>query len=122
MASAFTLALMRTTTYKYLEARPKSRYRQLFIKDRRIMADNLYRAHINKEEPRTPEQLAADYNVPVEAVLEAIEYGQSNPPEVVADFAREEAIMAASGMWEPDYKYCGKPRILSPEEWNDLLS
>src|SRR6266516_4309871 len=86
-------------TYQYLEPRLASLYRQLFIKGTRIRAELLYRAHINAEEPRTPEELAADYDLPLAAVREAMEYGKSNPPEIAADLAREEAIMAASGHW-----------------------
>ena len=76
----------------------------------------------NAEEPRTPEELAADYDLPLAAVREAIEYGKSNPPEVAADLAREEAIMAASGQLNPDYKYHPYPKILTPEDWARLLS
>ena len=109
-------------TYHFLEARPKSAYRQLFIKGTRIRAEIIYRAHVNPEEPRTPDQLAADYGLPLEAVCEAIEYGRSDPPEIAADIAREEAIMAASGQSTPEPKSNSKPRILSAEEWARLLS
>ena len=109
-------------TYRFLEARPKSAYRQLFIKGTRIRAEIIYRAHVNPEEPRTPDQLAADYGLPLEVVREAIEYGRSDPPEIAADFAREEAIMAASGQSAPGRKYNFQPRVLSAEEWARLLS
>ena len=79
-------------TYQYLEARPKSAYRQLFIKDTRIRAELIYWAHINAEEPMTPQELAIDYGLPLPAIVEAIEYCKSNPPEIAADIAREEAI------------------------------
>jgi len=39
-----------------------------FIKRTRIRAELLYRAHINAEEPSTPEELAADYDLPLAAV------------------------------------------------------
>ena len=45
----------------------------------RIQAELIYRAHINAEEPTTAEELAADFTLPVAAVVEAIEYGKSNP-------------------------------------------
>ena len=109
-------------TYQYLESRPKSLYRQLFIKGTRFQAELIYRAHINAEEPRTAKELAADYGLSVAAVAEAIVYGKSNPPEVAADIAREEAIMAASGQLDPNYKNHPHPRILTPEEWAQLLS
>ena len=109
-------------TYEYLESRPKSLYCQLFIKGTRIQAELIYRAHINAEEPRTAEELAADYSLPLAAVVEAIEYGKSNPPEVAADIAREEAIMAATGQSDPDYKYHPHRKPLTPQEWARLLS
>ena len=107
-------------TYQYLESRPESIYRQLYIKGTRIQAELLYRATINAEEPRTAEELAADYGLPLAVVEEAIAYGKSNPPEVAADFAREERIMAATGMLDPDYKYHPQPKLLEPEEWDRL--
>jgi len=80
------------------------------------MARTLYGLYMNAEEPMTPEEIAADYGLPLEAVQEAIAYCQSGPPEVAQDFAREEALMKATGMDDPDYKYHGKPRLLSPQE------
>ena len=109
-------------TYQYLESRSKSSYRQLFIKGTRIRAGLIYRAHTNAEEPRSAEQLAADYSLPLPAVREAIEYGKSNPPEVLTDITREEAIMAATGQSNPDYKYHPHRKPLSPQEWARLLS
>jgi hypothetical protein len=61
----------------------------------------------------TPEGLASDYGVPLRAVVEAIEYCRSNPPEIASDIAREEAIMAASGQLEPGLKY-PQPKVLFP--------
>jgi hypothetical protein len=55
-------------------------------------------------------------------VREAIEFGRSNPPEIAADIAREEAIMAASGQSTPELKSNSQPKILSAEEWARLLS
>jgi uncharacterized protein (DUF433 family) len=108
--------------YQYLESRSKSAYCQLFIKGPRIRAELIYRAHINAEEPRSAQELAADYSLPLAAILEAIEYGKSNPPEILADIAREEAIMAATGKSDPDYKYHPHRKPLSPQEWALLLS
>ena len=56
---------------------------------------------MSAEEPMTPEEIAADYRLPLEAVQEAIAYCQSDPPEIKEDFEREEHIMAATGMNEP---------------------
>src|SRR4051794_7344890 len=104
------------TQWKYLERDPKSSYKQLSVKGRRIKARTLYGQHVNAEEPRTVEELAADYGLPVEVVEEAIAYCKSNPPEIEEDFRRDEALMEAKGMNEPGYKFHGKPRILTPQE------
>ena len=102
--------------WKYLESRPKSFYRQLFVKGTRIRARILYGLYMNKESPKTPEEIAADRGLPLEAVKEAIAYCQTNPPEIEQDFRREEAIMEATGMNDPDYKYHPSPRPLTPED------
>ena len=110
------------TTFQYLEPNPKSAYRQLFIKGTRIRAELVYAAHVNAEMPMTPNEVAVDYGLPLAAVLEAIEYCRSDPPEIATDRTREEAIMAASGELDPNYKFNPKPRILAPQEWARLRS
>jgi uncharacterized protein (DUF433 family) len=105
-----------TTTWQHLAPNPKSAYKQLFIKGTRIRARVLYGAYMNAEEPMTPEQIAADYNLPLAAVKEAIMYCRGNPPEIEEDFRREEAALEAAGMNDPDYKHGGKYRVLSPQE------
>jgi uncharacterized protein (DUF433 family) len=105
-----------STTWKYLAPNPKSAYRQLFIHGRRIRARSLYGMYMSADEPMTPEEIAREYDLPVEAVKEAIAYCQSDPPEIKEDFEREERIMEVTGMNDPDYKYGGKYRVLSPQE------
>jgi uncharacterized protein (DUF433 family) len=100
--------------YKYLVRKPKSVYKQLFIKDRWISARTLYGMYASEEIPMPPEEIAADYTLPLEAVLEAIAYCESNPPELTQDYAREEALMEATGMNDPNYD--GRPRVLTPQE------
>jgi uncharacterized protein (DUF433 family)/predicted nuclease of predicted toxin-antitoxin system len=80
------------TTWKYLAPNPKSAYTQLFIAGRRIRARTLYGAYMSAEEPMTPEEIAADYDLPLAAVEEAIAYCKSDPPEIRIDFEREERI------------------------------
>ena len=106
-------------TYKFLERDPKSSYKQLSIKGRRIKARTLYGAHVSEEEPRTIEQIAEDYDLPIEAVREAIAYCESNPPEIQEDFDREEARANATGINDPDYKYHPRPMPTLP---NAILS
>jgi len=102
------------TNYKYLARKPKSVYKQLFIKDRWISARTLYGKYAREEEPMTLQEIAADYDLPLDAVLEAIAYCQSNPPELASDYAAEEALMEATGMKDPNYD--GRPRVLTPQE------
>src|SRR5260370_21401478 len=66
--------------WKYLERRPGSSYQQLCIKGKRIWAWTLYCEFMSEKEPRTPEQLAEDWNVSLEAAQEATEDCQSDPP------------------------------------------
>jgi uncharacterized protein (DUF433 family) len=99
---------------------PKSGSKQLFVKGTRIRARLLY-GWYSCAEPRTPEEIAVDYDLPVEAVKEAILYCQSNPPELQEDRSREDALIDATGMNEPDYKYRGQPRLLSPQERTRIL-
>lgn len=49
---------------------------------------------------------------------EAVAYCESNPPELAEDYAREEALMVATGMNDPSYD--GRPRVLSPAEMSRL--
>src|SRR5947209_9341352 len=107
---ALAMALA-TTTYQYLSRKPKSLYRQLFVKDRWIAARTLYGLSLG-EDAMTPQEIAADYDLTLEAVLEAIAYCQSNPPAIAEDYAAEEVVMTASGMNDPAYKYHATPRLL----------
>lgn len=109
-----------STAYRYLSPKPKSLYRQLFIKDRWIAARTLYGQSVG-EEARTPEEIAADYDLPLEAVLEAIAYCKSNPPEIQQDWPREKALLEASGMNDPHYKDHPQPAVLSPQEIARIL-
>jgi hypothetical protein len=77
---------------------------------------------MSAEEPMTIEEIAADYELPIEAVKEAIAYCQSDPPELREDFEREEALMEATGMNDPDYKYHPSPKLLTPQELARLRS
>jgi uncharacterized protein (DUF433 family) len=102
--------------YQYLVRKPKSAYKQLFVKDRWVSARTLYGMCVREEEPMTPEEIAADYELPLDAVLEAIAYCQSNPPEIREDWEAEEALMAATGMDDLEYPRHGRRKLLTPEE------
>ncbi|MBI2807124.1 MAG: DUF433 domain-containing protein [Planctomycetes bacterium] len=110
--------MMNPTTaasWKFLAANPKSSYKQLFVRGTRIPARTLYGWYAGPE-PTPPDEIARQFNLPVEAVLESIAYCESNPPELLADYARDEALMEASGMNSPDYRLNPSPKPLSPQE------
>ncbi len=102
-------------SWQYLAPNPKSCYKQLFVRDTRIRARVLYGMFMSADEPLTPEEIAAEFNLPLEAVKEAIAYCQSNPPEFAQDFQREERLMEASGMNDPDHKRGARFRVVPAE-------
>jgi uncharacterized protein (DUF433 family) len=104
----------------HLDRKAGSLYRQLFIKGRNIAARTLYGQYASAEEPRTPEQLAEDYDLPIEAVREAIAYCESDPPEILQDWAAEEALQEAAGMNDPEYRKSGKTRRISLDEMDRI--
>ena len=108
------------TQWVYLVPNPKSAYRQLFLKGTRSRAEIIYGLTVDGSEPMTPEEVAAEYDLPLEAVREAIAYCESNPPEIAEDHRKEELVMEATGMNDLDYKYGGRYKILSPEERSRL--
>jgi uncharacterized protein (DUF433 family) len=101
----------------YLASKPRSQYRQLFVRGRNIAAWTLYSMYVGGEEPAMiPQAIAADFDLPLEAVQEAIRYCESNPPEIQQDWQADEALAAATGMNDPHGKRPSSPRVLSPSE------
>src|ERR1700676_2622177 len=84
-------------TWKYLVRKPKSVYKQLFVRDRWVAARTLYGQTLG-EEARTAEEVAAAYGLPLEVVLEAIAYCESKPPELREDWEREQALILMTGL------------------------
>jgi uncharacterized protein (DUF433 family) len=109
--------------WKYLARKPGSNYQQLFIKGWNIRATSIYSLTVPGEEwpGMTPEEAAAEYDLPLEMALEAIEYCKSNPPEIRADWEMEEALMEATGMNDPNYKYHPQPKMISPQEYAAIV-
>ena len=89
------MASQKSTTWVYLAPKAGSAYRQMFVKGTRIMARILYGMYVNDEEPRTAEEIAACFGLPIEAVREAIAYCESDPAEIRQDWEREEANVRA---------------------------
>jgi uncharacterized protein (DUF433 family) len=109
------------TIFEHLAPRPESVYRQLFVKGTRIRAEILFRQYAS-DEPLTPEEIAENFDLPLIAVREAIEYCRSQPPEIAEDRRREELLAEASGVTAADYKLHGKPKLLSAQELARLSS
>jgi uncharacterized protein (DUF433 family) len=107
-------------TYTHLESQPGSLYRQPFIKGTRIRAEIPFGLTIAKEDEEgpdpalSPSEIARSLNLPEDAVLEAINWCQANWDVVVADHAREQRLLDASGVNHPDYK-------LAPDQHYRLL-
>src|SRR5262245_32326790 len=81
-------------TYTYLRRKPGSNYKQLFVG--RIRAEVLYRETVGRE-ALTPEGVAREYGLSVEAVFEAIDYCQKNKELLDAERAREAKRIADAG-------------------------
>ena len=96
--------------YKYLDRWRGSNYKQLFFKDRKIRAEILYRATLDAE-ARTPEEVAHDFDVPVEAVQEAIHYCTHNEDLLREERERDLADIRARGLDKWPYA----PRDYKPE-------
>ncbi len=83
-----------TIDYIHLAPRAGSGYQQYFVKGRSLRAETLFRATVGPE-PMTPADVAQDYDVPEEAVREAIHYCVRNAAllqkEREADWAESES-------------------------------
>lgn len=99
------------TKWKHLAPKPGSAYKQLFIKGTRIMARIIGATYHDDENPRTPEEIASDFNLPVEAVREAIAYCDSKPPEIEEDWQREEQHIRERILSDPNYYFPGVEEI-----------
>src|ERR1700752_3475644 len=82
--------------YKYLRPKKSSSYEQLYVNGR-IRAEVIYRETVGLE-PLTPEQVANEYNIPVEAVHEAVDYCVRNKALLDAERAAEAASIKARGL------------------------
>jgi hypothetical protein len=116
------MATSSPNNWKYLGRKPGSNYRQLFIKGRNIAARSIYGDYMSAEEARTPEQIAADRDLPLEVVLECIAYCQSDPPEIREDWEREEARERERILNDPKYYFPGidevRAKLLAEREAN----
>jgi len=75
----------------------------------------------------TPEEVAESYDLPLEAVREAIEYCQSDPPEIREDWEAEERLIEEAER-RGDPNFWGPKRIAAyraahgfDQAWRDAL-
>ena len=94
--------MSKQTRYNYLEPRSRSNYQQLWVKGRHIRAEILYRLTVNAD-PRTPEEVAQDYDLPIEAVYEAIDYAVRHQALLDAERTREEVRIKQRGLDQPPF-------------------
>jgi uncharacterized protein (DUF433 family) len=101
--------MIQAVSYKHLQPKPGSNYKQLFCG--RIRAEVLYRETLGVD-ALTPEQVAQEYDVPLEAVVEAIDYCTSHKDILDAERTRERQRIAAAGRDKWPYA----PKDFQPEE------
>lgn len=83
------------TTYKYLESRPHPWRKILWIKGRNMHVWHLVATMLREGE--APEETAKNFGLPVEAVLEALDYYQRNKALVDAETEEEGQHLRAKG-------------------------
>jgi uncharacterized protein (DUF433 family) len=86
--------------YQHLEPRSGSNYKQLFLKGRRIRAAVVDQA-VHGPDPFTPEEFATEYQVPLEAVLEALDYVAQNRALIEQERDHEADRLRARGLIGP---------------------
>jgi uncharacterized protein (DUF433 family) len=100
-------APMTQNGWKHLGPHPQSSYKQLFLKGTRLRAEWVYARVVDGDPPEglTPEEIAEDMNLPLEAVREAIAYCQSDPPEIEEDHRKEREFFQARGVIDAEGNY-----------------
>ena len=87
------------STYKYLEARPDKRSRELTVKGTGIRASTLW--HDRYVARRSPAQIARDRDIPIEAVYEALAYCQESWETIYSEKDIERQRLEAVALSDP---------------------
>ena len=86
------------THYKHLEARPDSWRKQLYLKERNMTVWHVVgrmQAH-----GYSPAEAAEQFDLPLAAVVEAVDYYRRNKDLVDSETAEEGRRLRAAGLWE----------------------
>ncbi len=86
------------TPYKHLEARPESWRKQWYLKERNLTVWQVVgrmQAH-----GYSSAEAAEQFDLPLAAVLEAVDYYQRHKDLVDAETAEEGRRLRAAGLWE----------------------
>jgi len=86
-----------TVDYIHLAPREGSGYQQYFVKGRSLRAETLFRATV-RPEPMTPDDVARVYDLPVDAVREAVHYCVRNPALLEREREKDWAESRARGL------------------------
>jgi len=95
-----TSLLLNKTGYECLEPHPGSFYRELFVRGLNLRPSRLIAWM--EAEGLTPEQAAADRGLPVEAVLEAMDYVRNHPSVIAHDLEREHQLLHNRGLLQTE--------------------
>lgn len=87
--------------YQYLGPRRGTLFRQYFINGRGLRAYTVYLDIVGPEQ-MTPEQAAENWNLPLEAVLECIDYCEKNDDVIRQDREDGDAALARYRAARPD--------------------
>ncbi|MDJ0717877.1 MAG: hypothetical protein QNJ54_27265 [Prochloraceae cyanobacterium] len=85
-----------TTQWQYLEQRPHPWRKQLYIKGKRLKAFTVWMDMLVNN--LTPQEVAENKDIPLEAVMEALEYCQNN-----SELLKAEAIEVRRRLEEKGY-------------------
>ncbi len=83
-------------SWTYLCERPHPWRRQLYIKGRKLLASNVWNDMVAND--LTVEEVAADRDLPVQAVLEAVRYCEQTLELIKMEAQEEETRLVASGI------------------------
>src|SRR5687768_11434316 len=83
--------------YEYLERRSESRRRQLYLTGRNMTVDQLVRGMIANR--LSPEAAAANYELPLDQIHEALRYYDRHQDVIERDWQEERAYLVAQGLY-----------------------